>query len=489
MVSKDFLSIFGLISGICIFVLFTLSSPPNDLNYLAWITAGTALLMTIWWITEAVPIYITGLIPLIIFPVFNIFDIKDISSSYSHPLVLLFLGGFIIASAMESSGLHKRVAIKILSVVGISPRRIIAGFMISTALISMWVSNTASTIMMLPIAMSVIGIFATQTKQNIQEEFSIPLLLAIAYSASIGGIATLIGTPTNVMLAGILSDNYNYEISFFDWFKIGFPLVILLLPIIWFFLTHIIYRVSSTKSYSLKKVINDFKKDIGRWSPAEKVVTLSFSITAMLWIFRRFINDNFNLSINDTSIGLFGALLLFIIPIGKGKRACDWTTANRIPWGVLLLVGGGIALSKAFTSSGLADWIGTFSYYFDGYNPFILILFFVTIIIFLTELNSNTATIATFAPILIIFSITIGINPLFLVIPCTIAASCAFMLPVATPPNAVIFGSGKISMKNMIRAGFILNIIGILLVTSASFILIKYFWGHEIYSVPPFFIN
>ena len=488
MFDRDSISVYGLALGLISFIFFITNEPPSDLNYKAWITAGVAILMTIWWVTEAIPIYITGLIPIIVFPLFNIFEIQDISNSYAHPLVLLFLGGFIIASAMESCGLHKRIALNILSLSGTSPSKIIAGFMITTASISMWVSNTASTIMMLPIATSVITIFVNQNRTE-DRDFTIPLLLAIAYSASLGGIATLIGTPTNIMLASILSDNYKFNISFFDWLKIGLPITIILLPLVWFILTRVVFTVSKSKSNALELTIKKLKEEIGKPTYAERIVGIVFFLTAIFWILRKFINNYFNININDTSIGLFGALLLFIIPISKGKRACDWSTANKIPWGVLLLVGGGIALSKAFTSSGLADWIGTFSFYFDGLNIFLLMLIFVTLIIFLTELNSNTATIATFTPILIAFSLAININPLFIAIPSTIAASCAFMLPVATPPNAVIFGSGKISIKNMIKAGFILNIIGVFLVTSISYLLIKYLWGYEIYSIPNFFMN
>ena len=481
--NRNNISLFGLILGIFIFFIFFFSDPPEDLSKVAWLTAGVALLMTIWWVTEAIPIYITGIIPLVLFPLLNIFDLKLITSSYSHPLVLLFLGGFIIASAMESCGLHKRIALNILSFSGTSPSKIIGGFMLTTALISMWVSNTASTIMMLPIAASVITIFSNQLKIE-NNNFAIPLLLAIAYSASIGGAATLIGTPTNIMLAGILSDNYNFEISFIDWLMVGFPVIVFLLPIVWYFLTKVSFDVSTKKSSSLEKTIFRMKKTIGKTSVAEKIVAIVFSLTAVFWIFRRTINEILNINLNDTSIGLFGALLLFIIPISKNSRACNWETANKIPWGVLLLVGGGIALSKAFNTSGLALWIGSFSNYFYGYDVYILILISVALIIFLTELNSNTATVATFIPILIAFSIGINENPLFFVIPATIAASCAFMLPVATPPNAVVFGSGKIQIKDMIRAGFLLNLVSILIVTIISFILVRYVFEARLGIIP-----
>ena len=464
MFNKDTFSLFGLFFGLLILSLFLFFDPPQDMSSAAWLTAGVALLMTIWWVTEAIPIYITGIVPLILFPIFNIFDMKLVAASYAHPLVLLFLGGFIIASAMEACGLHKRIALKILSFAGTSPSRIIAGFMFSTALISMWVSNTASTIMMLPIALSVITIFSSQ-KSISNKNFAVPLLLSIAYSASIGGASTLIGTPTNIMLSGILSDSYNFEISFTDWFLVGFPLAIILLPLVWFFLTKFSFKVSKIKSDALEKTIQRMQSELGNSSFTEKSVGLIFIFTALLWIFRRSLNELFNLNLNDTSIGLFGALLLFLIPTGKGLRACNWDTANKIPWGVLLLVGGGIALSKAFNASGLALWLGGFSNYFYGYEFYFLILISVFLIIFLTELNSNTATIATFAPILIMFSIGIEESPLFFVIPATIAASCAFMLPVATPPNAVVYGSGKIEIKDMIKAGLILNLISLIVIS------------------------
>ena len=483
MLNRESVSLFGLLFGLFILSIFIFFEPPEDLSSAAWLTAGIALLMTIWWVTEAIPIYLTGIVPIILFPLFNIFDLKLIADSYAHPLVLLFLGGFIIAAAMQACGLHKRIALNILSISGTSPRNIIAGFMISTSLVSMWVSNTASTIMMLPIALSVITIFSNQL--NIKDkDFAIPLLLAVAYSASIGGAATLIGTPTNIMLAGILSDSYNYEISFIDWLKIGLPTAIFLIPIAWFFLTNIIFKVTKKKSKSLSKIVSEMKVEIGCPSLSEKIVGIVFFLTAILWIFRRPLNEMYNLSLNDTSIGLFGALLLFVIPVNKKDRACTWETASKIPWGVLLLVGGGIALSKAFNLSGLALWIGSFSFYFNDYNIYILIFISVALILFLTELNSNTATIATFAPILIIFSAGLNYNPLFFVIPATIAASCAFMLPIATPPNAVVFGSGRIKINDMIKAGFWLNIVSMLIITLVSFLILGYVFDAEIGILP-----
>tara|TARA_B100001248_G_C27389870_1_gene461745 strand:- start:179 stop:1645 length:1467 start_codon:yes stop_codon:yes gene_type:complete len=480
---KKNISFVGLVFGISVFLFFLVSSPPEGLSKLAWLTAGITILMTIWWISEAIPIYATGFIPIILFPLLGLFELKIVASSYAHPLVLLFLGGFIIASAMEGCGLHKRIALKILSLAGTSPSKIIAGFMFTTALLSMWVSNTASTIMMLPIATSVIAFFSRQ--KNIENNrFSKPLLLSIAYSASIGGAATLIGTPTNIMLASILSDTYNYEISFIDWLIVGLPVTLVLIPLVWFFLNKIIFKVPSDNSRALETTLFKMKKEMGAATLKEKIVATVFLFTAILWIFRKTLNNYFNLSLNDTSIGILGAILLFIIPSGSNERACNWKTANQIPWGVLFLVGGGIALSKAIKESGLAEWIGSFSNYFYGLDIYVLILISVALIILLTELNSNTATVATFSPILIIFAIGLEVNPLFFVIPTTIAASCAFMLPIATPPNAVVFGSGKVNINDMIKAGFILNIISVFVVTVVTLLILNYGFQYDLMNIP-----
>ena len=483
MFSKNNFALLGLLLGSSVFLFFLIFPPPEGLNEISWLTAGVTILMVIWWVTEAIPIYATGLIPLILFPLLDLFEIKIVATSYAHPLVLLFLGGFIIASAMEDSGLHKRIALKILGFSGTSPSKIIAGFMITTALLSMWVSNTASTIMMLPIATSVIAFFSDQ-KKILNQSFAIPLLLSIAYSASIGGAATLIGTPTNIMLASILSDTYNFHISFIDWFFIGFPVTVILIPFVWLFLTKIVFKVSSYKSDALEKTLLKMKKEVGKPSSTEKVIACIFFIVATLWIFRKSLNDSLSLNLNDTSIGIFGALLLFIIPCGSNKRACSWKTANKIPWGVLFLVGGGIALSKAIKDSGLAEWIGTFSSYLYGLDIYLLVLISVAIIILLTELNSNTATVATFSPILIIFAIGLEVNPLIFVIPTTIAASCAFMLPIATPPNAVVFGSGKVKINNMMRAGLLLNIISVFVVTVISLIILNQVFDYDLMNLP-----
>ncbi len=487
---KEKISFLGLFLGLLFFAVIFFTESPDGLSRAGWLTLGVSILMAIWWMSEAIPIYATGLVPLFAFPLLNILDIKMTAESYAHPLNLLFLGGFIIAAVMQESLLHKRIALNIISIFGTSPSRIIAGFMIATSILSMGVSNTASTIMMLPIALSVITLFEKDNKLSNSNKFALPLLLAIAYSASIGGMGTLIGTPTNIMLASILSSNYDFEIGFLEWFMIGFPLVLIMIPSVWFFLTNIIFKVPSIKNEKLKNSLLVRKRELGKITYYEKVVATVFFLVALLWILRRKINSIFpDFGINDTSIAIFGALLLFIIPISKGRRACNWNIALKIPWGVLFLVGGGLSLSNAFKTSELADWIGTYAFLMSDFNIYFLILATVAIIIFLTELNSNTATIATFAPILIIFAINLGQNPLVLVLPATFAASCAFMLPVATPPNAVVFGSGLISISSMLRAGLLLNIFSVVIISFTSLFLLKIIFNIEFNSLPYWVAN
>ena len=485
--NKDNISFIGVCAGIIIFLFFFLTESPEGLSRTGWLTLGIAILMAVWWMSEAIPIYATGLVPLLAFPILNILDIKEASNSYAHPLNLLFLGGFIIAACMQDSLLHKRIALNIINIFGTSPSRIIAGFMIATSVLSMGVSNTASTIMMLPIALSVISLFegVNNSKNKENDKFALPLLLSIAYSASIGGMATLIGTPTNIMLAGVLSNSYNYQIGFLEWFMIGFPLVLFMIPSIWFFLTRIIFKVTNESNSKLKESLIIKKNELGKITYHEKIVAFVFSLVALLWIFRRKINSLFpDFGINDTSIAIFGALLLFIIPISKSKRACSWDVAIKIPWGVLFLIGGGLCLSSAFKTSGLANWLGSYAYIMKDLNIYLLILFTVAITIFLTELNSNTATVATFSPILIIFAINLGINPLILVIPATFAASCAFMLPSATAPNAVVYGSGLISINKMLKTGILLNFYSILIVSIISLFLLRIIFNIEFNSLP-----
>ena len=492
-VIKDRVTNIGFFIGIAALAITVFIEAPSGLSNVAWLTAGVAVLMASWWVSEAIPIPATGLVPLVLFPILGIADIKTAAAPFAHPINLLFLGGFIIAASMEKWGLHRRIALNLVTIIGTGPRSIVAGFMIATAGLSMWVSNTASTIMMLPIAMSVINLFERGRRLGLSEtdkNFAKALMLAIAYSASIGGMATLIGTPPNIVLAGVLSDTYGFEIGFVEWMFVGLPIVLILLPIVWIFLVKIAFKIPVKGPSNLVNSIYSSRRSLGKMSSPEIAVAIVFATVAILWISRRQLTLWFpELGINDTSIAVVGALLLFFIPAGNGERVCSWDTAIKIPWGVLFLVGGGLSLSNAFKSSGLAAWIGSHTTLLGGLELIIIVLAIVALIVFLTELNSNTATTATFVPILAAVSIGINENPLLMVIPATLGASCAFMFPNATPPNAVVFGSGHLTIVNMIRAGFMLNLIAIIIVTCVSFLLLSIVFDVQPGNIPDWAFN
>ncbi|MCK5147230.1 DASS family sodium-coupled anion symporter [bacterium] len=442
-------------------------------------TAAIGIWMAIWWIGEAIPIYATALLPLFIFPLTGIASAKATAAPYGHHLIYLFLGGFIIAQAMEKWNLHKRIALKALQLTGSKPVAIIGGFMAVTAFLSMWVSNTATAMMILPIALSVISWFETQNKSN-SNMFDKALLLGVAYSASIGGMGTLIGTPPNLFLATFLREHANLEISFIRWMSISIPLVVIFLPIVWILLTRVLFKCNTLPAASGNSHFQNAYKDLGNMSKGEKNTLIIFVAVAISWIFRPFINQisffgtlPFN-GLTDSGIAIAGALMLFIIPVKKKQRiyTMDWSSAVKIPWGVLLLFGGGLTLASALEANGVSAFLGS---KVGGLNsiPAILIIAIVTsMMIFLTELTSNTASTVTFVPILYATAKGLGMHPLALTIPAALAASCAFMLPVATPPNAIVFGSGKLQTSHMIRAGVWLNFTGIILITLTGYLLV-----------------
>ena len=471
-------------------VLFADLNPENrKVTY----TLAIALLMAIWWVTEAIPLAVTALIPVVLFPLFGVVDGKTISAMYFNHLIFLFIGGFLMAFAMERWNLHRRIALKILLLVGISPGRILLGFMLATSFLSMWMSNTATAMMMVPIALSIILKLEESLGEVNMGKYSIGLLLGIAHSASIGGIATLVGTPPNLSFARIVSIIYPDmpEISFANWLIFALPITILLFGVIWVVLYFKYRPKSSWKNIQL----NDFKKEynaLGKATVEEKVVFILFVILALLWIFRSgFTIESFVIPgwsqffnnpqyINDGTVAISMALLLFIIPSKskKGERIMNWETAKKIPWNIVLLFGGGFALAKGFVESGLSVWFGEQLAGLANIEPIALTFANVTVMSFLTELTSNTATTEMILPILAGLATTIEINPLLLMIPATLAASLAFMLPVATPPNAIIFGTNRIKIKDMMTTGILLNISGIIIATLAM-----YFWGTIIFDI------
>jgi sodium-dependent dicarboxylate transporter 2/3/5 len=471
-------------------ILFADLDPENrNVTY----TFAIALLMAIWWITEAIPLAVTALLPVALFPLFGVVDGKTISSMYFNHLIFLFIGGFLMAFAMERWNLHRRIALRILLLVGISPGRILLGFMLATSFLSMWMSNTATAMMMVPIALSIILKLEESLGEANMGKYSIGLLLGIAYSASIGGIATLVGTPPNLSFARIVSIIFPEmtEISFADWFVYAIPVTILLFIAAWLLL-YFMYK----PKHSWENIhLNDFKKEyaaLGKAKIEEKIVLILFIILAFLWIFRSgFTVQSFVIPgwsqlfktpsyINDGTVAIFISLILFIIPSKskKGERLMNWETANKIPWNIVLLFGGGFALAQGFVDSGLSVWFGEQLAGLANVDPIYLTLANVTMMSLLTELTSNVATTEMILPILAGLSTVIEINPLLLMIPATLAASLAFMLPVATPPNAIIFGTNRIKVKDMVKTGILLNITGIIIAT-----LVMYFWGTLVFDI------
>ena len=470
----------GLFLGPLAFFLVKFFYNPEGLSNEGLSILASTLWVAIWWITEAVPIYVTALIPIILFPLSGGLELKQTTAAYGHKFVFLFVGGFILAIAIEKWKLHKRIALNIIGLVGTKKSNIILGFMIATAFLSMWISNTATAVMILPVGLAIISQLKDNPKtiENENLVFGKTLMLAIAYSASIGGMATLIGTPPNLVLAGVIKTSYNIEINFLQWMSFGLPISIFLLFICWKYLTSVAYKFDNQNFDSGMNEINDQLKSLGKISYEEKSVMIIFIATALAWITQSFVIKKYIPEIDDTIIAIIAAVTLFILPNKKGdKKLLAWQDAVKLPWGILLLFGGGMALAKGFDSSGLAIWIGSQMSFFDAIPLLALLLFLVAMVNFLTEITSNLATTAMLLPVLVALAETIGVNPYYLLVGATVAASCAFMLPVATPPNAVVFGSKILKIDDMIKKGFWMNLISIFILTAAVYWLLPIIWG------------
>ncbi len=468
-------------------LLATIALPaPEQLSPAGWGVCACALLLAIWWITEAVPIPVTALLPLVLFPIVGVGTIAETSAPYANPIVFLFLGGFLIATAMVKWNLHKRLALTIISIVGTSPLRLVAGFMAATAFLSMWVSNTATTLMMLPVGVSVIALVDEHASDaTARFRFSIVLLLAIAYGASIGGMGTLVGTPPNAFMAGFFLEQYGYEISFVRWMLVGLPMIAVGLPLVFFVLTKWIYPIVLDAIPGGTRLIRSQLQSLGPMGRGEKIVATVFCATAVLWCTRPLLTP-FIPGLSDAAIAMGGGLILFLIPVDfrKGHFAHDWAAANSIPWGTLILFGGGLSLATAVTRTGLAVWMADGLTGLEVFPLIIILLVVVGIIVFLTELVSNLATVAAFLPPLAALAIALGQDPLFLAIPAALGASCAFMLPSATPPNAVIYGSGRVSVPQMTRAGMVLNLLCIVVITMLAYTVLLQAFGVQIDHIP-----
>jgi solute carrier family 13 (sodium-dependent dicarboxylate transporter), member 2/3/5 len=459
-----------------LWLLVTLLTPaPAGMGEPAWLCIGMALLMATWWATEAIPIPATSLIPLVLIPALGLGSMGDAAASYANPIIYLFLGGFLLGMAMQRWYLHRRLALHVLRLVGHQPRRQIAGFMIATGFLSMWVSNTATTIMMLPIGVSVIALLGDSDPEELKR-YATALLLAIAYSASIGGVATLIGTPPNALLAGYLAEERGIDVGFAQWMLIGLPISLAMMVVAWAWLTRHAFHLSAGEQSA--GMIHEELARLGPMSRAERRVGLVFLLAALAWVTRPLLNDLGLTWLTDTGIAIAAGLALFLIPSGRdqGERLMTWDDAQKLPWGILLLFGGGLTLAGAITRTGLAEWIAEQLGLFGALPLLAMIGIVVLVIIFLTEMTSNTATAAAFLPLLGALALSLEISPLLVTVPATIAASCAFMMPVATPPNAIVFGSGHLKIQAMIRAGFVLNLTSTLLVTLLAYFLVQLFW-------------
>ena len=453
-----------------------LASPPASLGAPGWHTAAIGVLMATWWATEAVPIAVTALLPLVFFPLLGIADIDRAAAPFANKVIYLFLGGFVVAIAMQRWNLHRRIALAVLTRAGGSFRSLVGGFMAAAAFLSMWVSNTSTTMMLLPIAVSVLAsVKGSMEKAAVRDESALQhaLLLGIAYGASIGGIATLVGTPPNAMLAAFAQANYGVAIGFANWMAVGVPVACAMLPLAWLILTRVMFRVDFRLSHDDRALLARMHADLGPISRPEKRVAIVFAVMALAWMLRPLLARLPGLGgLDDAGIAIAAAVSLFLLPSGDrdDPALLRWRDAERLPWGVLILFGGGLALASAVSSSGLAGWIGSNLQAIASLPLPLLVLAAGGLIIFLTELTSNTATTATFLPVVGAIALEAGVDPIVLAVPVALAASCAFMLPVATPPNAIVFGSGLLSIPKMARAGFWLNVSGIVVVMLAAMV-------------------
>jgi len=470
----------GRVLGPILFFIIQFYWTPDGLSEQGIAAFAVASWVGIWWVTEAVPIAVTAILPVVLFPLSGALDIAATTTAYGHKYVFLYLGGFFLAIAIEKVNLHRRIALTVISLIGTRMRMIVLGFMVATAFLSMWISNTATSVMMLPIGLAIVAQFRDHpdTPENEHEEFGKMLMLAIAYSASLGGMATLIGTPPNLVLAGIVKELYEVEINFLDWMLFAFPLSVLLLFICWVYLTRYAVKLEAAHFTGGVEEIKRQRKLLGIMSSNEKRVLIVFVLTAFAWMTRSFLFSPIIPAIDDTLIALIAGILLFVIPSSEEKGGVlEWDDAKKIPWGILLLFGGGLAIAQGFKDTGLAKWLAEQLTQLDFLPLLVMTLVLVAVINFLTEVTSNLATTAMILPVLAPLAAAMGVHPYIFMVSATLAASCAFMLPVATPPNAVVFGSGYINMSSMMRAGFGLNLISILLITFWVFYLLPYFWA------------
>lgn len=476
----------GWIIGPALLLFTCLVDPPTGLSEPGWRTAGAAALMAVLWMTEAIPIPVTALLPLVLFPALKLSDIRASAAPYANPLIFLFLGGFIIALAMQRWNLHRRVAINLIGAMGTQPTRIVAGFLLASSLVSMWVSNTATALMMLPIAMSVVQLLPDSSRDTpALRGFGTALMLSVAYGSTTGGMATLIGTPPNALLAGYLDDVYHFKIGFGQWMLLGVPVMLVTLPVVYWVLTRVSFRLGRAELPGMRQLIASERSRLGPFSRGETSVALVFGLTALAWVFQPLIARSLPL-VSDTTIAMTGAIALFLIPVSpqRGEFVMNWEATKGLPWEVLLLFGGGLSLAGNIERHGLATYLGELSAGLDGLPVIAAVAIICFGILMLTELTSNTATAATFLPIAASIAIGMGENPLLFVIPAALAANCSYMLPVGTPPNAIVFGSGLVRLPEMARAGLLLNLLLVPIIVALVWLIGRFVFDIELGTVP-----
>jgi anion transporter len=464
----------GLLAGIALFILIQAVNP-FGVDHRAVQVLSVAALMITWWIAEALPMPVVALVPLVLFPLLKVSTTKEVAASYGDPSIFLFMGGFMLGLAIEKWNLHKRIALAIVNITGTSGDRIILGFILATGLLSMWLSNTATTMMMYPIAASVIHVVKENHNGNARlDNFALAIMLAIAYAANFGGIATIVGTPPNVALKGIIRETYDYTIGFADWMVIGTPIALLLLLSLHFVMTRLLYPSGLQSDAGTREHIRSEMAKLGPLSAQEKSVLVIFLCAAFLWMTGELINLSGFIKVDDTMIAMAAALALFICPAGKahpGKKILEWSDTTKMAWGILLLFGGGIALASALQKAGLIQQLGQWVAGFSG-SGFMLVLMITVVSLFISEVMSNIAQVVVFTPVVCGIADALGMNPLLLAIPMTLAASCASMMPMGTPPNAIVFASGYIRFNQMVRTGFVMNIIAVILITLFSWYIV-----------------
>lgn len=475
--------VIGLLLGPALLLGLLLMPLPEGMSPAGMRVAAVAVLMAVWWLTEAIPIPATALLPVLLFPVLGVMDGGAVTRAYGHHLIYLFLGGFLIAVTMEKWNLHHRIALHTIRLVGVTPQRIVLGFMLATAFLSMWISNTATTMMMVTIAAAVLHEVEGRIPHAPGElRFGTGLMLGIGYAASIGGVATLIGTPPNAIFAGVVERTYGYTVSFVEWMAFGLPLALVMLALTWFYLTRIRFPSETGELPGGRAFIRDQLAGLGPMSRQEKQVAAVFLAVACLWVLRGIWQPETLDFVKDSTIAIGGALLLFLIPVDLKRREflLDWKTAVTIPWDIIILFGGGFALAQGFSDSGLTQWLADRLVVLQGIDLWLVIASVVLLVIFLTEVTSNTATASLLLPVMGALAAAIEVHPFGVMVAAVVAASFAFMLPVATPPNAIVFSSRYVTMLQMARAGFWLNLVGVVVITAFVWFVLPRVWGIDL---------